>query len=72
METNDKIHLIKREGKLGLGTAYCIGFKYALENGYDRIVQMDADLSHNPEDVLRLIKYSETLSLFNTPLFSYN
>ena len=63
METNDKIHLIEREKKLGLGTAYCRGFEYALQNGYDRIVQMDADLSHNPEDILRLIKSSETYDL---------
>ena len=63
METNDKIHLIERERKLGLGTAYCIGFEYALKNGYDRIVQMDADLSHNPDDILRLIKSSETYDL---------
>ena len=63
MNTNDKIHLIEREKKLGLGTAYCRGFEYALQNGYDRIVQMDADLSHNPEDILRLIKTSETYDL---------
>lgn len=63
METNGNIHLIKREGKLGLGTAYCRGFEYALINGYDRIIQMDADLSHNPDDVLRLIHFSETYDL---------
>ena len=63
MKTNDKIHLIEREKKLGLGTAYCRGFEYALKNGYDLIVQMDADLSHNPEDILRLIKSSETYDL---------
>ena len=63
METNDKIHLIERERKLGLGTAYCRGFEYALKNGYDCIVQIDADLSHNPEDILRLIKSSETYDL---------
>ena len=51
METNGNIHLIKREGKLGLGTAYCRGFEYALINGYDRIIQMDADLSHDPKEV---------------------
>ena len=63
MERNKNIHLIKRAGKLGLGTAYCRGFEFALKNGYDRIVQMDADLSHNPEDILRLIKSSETYDL---------
>ena len=56
MQTNDKIHLIERQCKLGLGTAYCRGFEYALQNGYDRIVQMDADLSHNPNDILRLLE----------------
>ena len=59
MKRNTNIHLIVRERKLGLGTAYCMGFKYALENGYDRIIQMDADLSHNPEDIIRLIQSAE-------------
>ena len=63
METNDKIHLIERKCKLGLGTAYCAGFEYALKNGYNRIIQMDADLSHNPDDVLRLLQYSESHDL---------
>jgi len=63
METNNNIHLIEREGKLGLGTAYCKGFEYALENGYDYILQMDADLSHNPNDVLRLVQFAETHDL---------
>ena len=63
MENNGNIHLIKREGKLGLGTAYCRGFEYALINGYDRIIQMDADLSHNPDDVPRMIRLSETYDL---------
>ncbi|MFP4548576.1 MAG: polyprenol monophosphomannose synthase [Fidelibacterota bacterium] len=52
---NDHIHLIEREGKLGLGTAYVKGFKWALEKEYDYILEMDADLSHNPEDVPRLL-----------------
>jgi dolichol-phosphate mannosyltransferase len=46
--TNKQIHLIKREGKLGLGTAYVCGFKYALQQGYDYVMEMDADLSHDP------------------------
>ena len=50
----DRIHLIERAGKLGLGTAYVEGFKYGLANGYDFINEMDADFSHNPEDLLRL------------------
>ena len=59
METNDRIYLIEREGKLGLGTAYCRGFQWALERDYDPIIQMDADLSHNPDDIPRLIDASE-------------
>ncbi|MBC8214054.1 MAG: polyprenol monophosphomannose synthase [Candidatus Marinimicrobia bacterium] len=57
-EKDDKIHLIQRSGKLGLGTAYCKGFQWALDNGYDKMIQMDADLSHNPADVPILIKTS--------------
>ena len=53
---NPKINIIEREGKLGLGTAYCCGFKWALDKGYELIVQMDADLSHNPKDVLRMFE----------------
>lgn len=55
---NSNLHLIKRKAKLGLGTAYCTGFKWALENNYDKIIQMDADLSHNPEDIPRLLEES--------------
>jgi dolichol-phosphate mannosyltransferase len=52
----DRIHLLERSGKLGLGTAYLTGFKWALENGYDYIFEMDADFSHNPDDLIRLWK----------------
>lgn len=55
MKENSKIHLIKRSGKMGLGTAYCTGFKYALDNGYEAIFEMDADFSHNPEDIPRFL-----------------
>lgn len=48
---NDRIHLIKREGKMGLGTAYIAGFKYALQNNYDYIFEMDADFSHDPKEI---------------------
>ncbi|AFK03442.1 glycosyl transferase family 2 [Emticicia oligotrophica DSM 17448] len=48
------LHLIERSGKLGLGTAYIHGFKWALENKYQYIYEMDADFSHNPEDLVRL------------------
>jgi dolichol-phosphate mannosyltransferase len=49
-----RIHLIERTGKLGLGTAYIAGFHYALQNGYQYIFEMDADFSHNPNDLIRL------------------
>jgi len=49
-----RIHLLRREGKLGLGTAYIEGFKFALQNNYELICEMDADLSHNPADLERL------------------
>lgn len=51
---SDKLHLIQRKGKLGLGTAYICGFKWALERDYQYIFEMDADFSHNPEDLVRL------------------
>ena len=50
----ETLHLIKRPEKLGLGTAYITGFKYGLKNNYDYIYEMDADFSHNPEDLIRL------------------
>lgn len=49
-----EIHLIQREGKLGLGTAYIAGFKWALEHDYEYIFEMDADFSHNPNDLIKL------------------
>ena len=48
---NDRIHLLKREKKMGLGTAYIAGFKYALKSNYDFIFEMDADFSHNPKEL---------------------
>ena len=50
----NSLHLIKRSGKLGLGTAYIAGFKWAIENRYDIICEMDADFSHDPADLVRL------------------
>jgi dolichol-phosphate mannosyltransferase len=50
----DRLHLLERSGKLGLGTAYIIGFKWALEKGYLYICEMDADFSHDPNDLPRL------------------
>ncbi len=55
-EFPEKLFLIERSGKLGLGTAYITGFKWALEKGYDYIFEMDADFSHNPEDLPRLYR----------------
>jgi dolichol-phosphate mannosyltransferase len=49
-----KLHLVERSGKLGLGTAYIAGFKWAIEHKYDYIFEMDADFSHNPQDLLKL------------------
>jgi dolichol-phosphate mannosyltransferase len=51
-----ELHLLQRSGKLGLGTAYIAGFKWALSQGYDYIFEMDADFSHNPLDLPRLLE----------------
>lgn len=78
----DRVFMIEREGKLGLGTAYVLGFKYALEKEYLYICEMDADFSHNPTDLPRLIqavssgktdiaigsRYSKGISIVNWPL----
>jgi len=53
-EFTDKLYLIERSGKLGLGTAYISGFNWALEHGYDYIFEMDCDFSHNPDDLEKL------------------
>ena len=53
-EFPDELHLVERTGKLGLGTAYIAGFKWAIEHGYDFIFEMDADFSHDPKDLPRL------------------
>jgi dolichol-phosphate mannosyltransferase len=53
-ESSGRLHLIERQGKLGLGTAYITGFKWAIENGFDYVLEMDADFSHNPKDLVRL------------------
>lgn len=54
LEFPDRLFIVERAGKLGLGTAYITGFKWALKNGYDFIFEMDADFSHNPKDLPRL------------------
>lgn len=53
---NNKIHLLKRAGKLGLGTAYIEGFNYGLKHKYDYLIEMDADFSHDPDDLQKLLK----------------
>lgn len=75
-----RLHLIVRGGKLGLGTAYIAGFRYALDQGYDRIFEMDCDFSHNPDDLLPLdallneedvaigSRYSRGVNVVNWPM----
>jgi dolichol-phosphate mannosyltransferase len=58
-EFNNRLHLLERKGKLGLGTAYIMGFKWALEKGYTYICEMDADFSHDPKDLPRLFDACE-------------
>jgi dolichol-phosphate mannosyltransferase len=53
-EFSDQLFLLERDGKSGLGSAYISGFKWCLEKGYDYIFEMDADFSHNPDDLIRL------------------
>ena len=53
-EFPERLHLLERNGKQGLGTAYLTGFRWSLDHGYDYIFEMDADFSHNPDDLLRL------------------
>lgn len=53
-EFPERLFIVERQGKLGLGTAYICGFKWALEHGYDYIFEMDADFSHNPNDLPKL------------------
>lgn len=55
-ELSDRLFLERRSGKLGLGTAYIYGFKWALNRNYDYVFEMDADFSHNPDDLIRLYK----------------
>ena len=75
------LHMIERKGKLGLGTAYITGFKWACEKGYDYIFEMDADFSHNPNDLPRLYqackdgadlaigsRYCNGISVINWPI----
>ena len=79
-EFTERLHILEREGKLGLGTAYICGFKFALERGYDRVFEMDCDFSHNPDDLVRLdamldekdvaigSRYSQGVNVVNWPM----
>jgi dolichol-phosphate mannosyltransferase len=80
-EFTHRLHIIERGGKQGLGTAYLIGFKWALAHHYQYIFEMDADFSHNPDDLLRLYgaasngadvvigsRYSNGISVVNWPI----
>lgn len=80
-EFPERLHMIERPGKLGLGTAYITGFKWSIDNGYDYTFEMDADFSHNPEDLPRLYqackdgadlaigsRYSDGISVINWPI----
>jgi dolichol-phosphate mannosyltransferase len=55
-QKTSRVHVLHRKGKLGLGTAYVVGFKYALSNDYEYVIQMDADFSHRPEDLPLLLE----------------
>jgi len=63
MASSQRINIIERPKKLGLGTAYVLGFKYAIEKGYDFVFEMDADFSHDPEDIKRFLTEIQTNDL---------
>lgn len=63
METDPRLHLLRRKGKLGLGTAYIAGFKYALERHYRLIFEMDADLSHDPNEIPNFVRAAQQAHL---------
>lgn len=80
-EFPERLHMIERPGKLGLGTAYITGFKWSIDKGYDYTFEMDADFSHNPEDLQRLYqackdgadlaigsRYCDGISVINWPI----
>jgi dolichol-phosphate mannosyltransferase len=58
-----RIHILERAGKLGLGTAYVAGFRWALERDFERIFEMDADFSHNPKDLVRFLEKAQEADL---------
>ncbi len=59
LEFSEALHIVERSGKQGLGTAYILGFKWALARSYQYVFEMDADFSHNPDDLLRLLDACE-------------
>ncbi|MCX6136213.1 MAG: polyprenol monophosphomannose synthase [Ignavibacteriales bacterium] len=61
--TNDRVHLLERPRKMGLGTAYVAGFKYAIANTYDFVFEMDADFSHNPEKLPVMLEQMKQFDL---------
>ncbi len=63
MKTEPRIHILKRAGKMGLGSAYVEGFRYAIKEKYDLIFQMDADFSHNPAIILMMMEIIEDYDL---------
>ena len=62
-ETDKRVHLIERPAKLGLGTAYVAGFKYALQRDFDYVFEMDADFSHDPNELPRLLQRAKECDL---------
>jgi len=62
-ENYKNLNLLTRKKKLGLGTAYCTGFMWAIDNKFNKVVQIDADLSHNPNDIPKLLNESESYDL---------
>lgn len=63
LERDEDIHLIERSRRMGLGTAYVAGFRWAFERGYHAVVEMDADLSHDPRDIPRLLERLDAANL---------
>jgi dolichol-phosphate mannosyltransferase len=61
--TDARVHLIERSSKLGLGTAYVAGFQYALEHGFEYVFEMDADFSHDPNELPRMLQQTEKCDL---------
>ncbi|MBL7190778.1 polyprenol monophosphomannose synthase [bacterium] len=62
-EKEPRVFLLQRPGKRGFGSAYCDGFRYALENGYDAVMEMDADFSHDPKEIPNFLKAAEDADL---------